>query len=42
MINQYGKEESQITKSEMQHFPAVHEYLDRTGQKMSQWINDEK
>ena len=42
MINQYGKEETQNTKSEMQHFPAVHGYLDKTGQKVSQWIRDEK
>ena len=42
VINQYRQEETQNTKSEMQHSAAVHEYLDRTGQKISQWINDEK
>ena len=35
VINQYGQEESQNTKSEMQHFPAVC-YLDKTDQKVRQ------
>ena len=35
VINQYRQEETQNTKSEMQHSAAVHEYLGRTGQKIS-------
>ena len=31
VINQYGQEETQNTKSEMLHFSTVREYLDRTG-----------
>ena len=42
VLNQYEQEESQNTKSEMQHFSAVHEYLDKTGQKFSHWIKDDK
>ena len=37
-----GCKQGTDVRCQMQHFPAVHEYLDKTGQKVSQWIKDEK